>query len=226
MEVNKMAKKSFAWFDDRHRTEAMTLAQKQIEKSLGTVVLLKEAIDFVAKGDIRNARNDIEKLFKEEEMVDELRRSVFRKMTNVAISIEFREDFMHLVKRLDVMADQIKDAARCVALLMERKVPNEIWITYVTMIDVMVQSSKSLRDSIEQLGSNVDKAVQKARETEQYESQIDKQHFEIRKSFVRYVDQVDTSTLILLNELVGFIEEASDVCADTADYISILAGER
>jgi predicted phosphate transport protein (TIGR00153 family) len=209
MEVNKMAKKSFAWFDDRHRTEAMTLAQKQIEKSLGTVVLLKEAIDFVAK-----------------ETVDELRRSVFRKMTNVAISIEFREDFMHLVKRLDVTADQIKDAARCVALLMERKVPNEIWITYVTMIDVMVQSSKSLRDSIEQLGSNVDKAVQKARETEQYESQIDKQHFEIRKSFVRYVDQVDTSTLILLNELVGFIEEASDVCADTADYISILAGER
>jgi len=84
---------------------------------------------------------------------------------------------MHLVKRLDVMADHIKDAARCVALLMERKVPNEIWIAYVTMIDAMVQSSKSLRDSIEQLGSNADKAVQKAKETEQYESQIDKQHF-------------------------------------------------
>jgi uncharacterized protein Yka (UPF0111/DUF47 family) len=124
------------------------------------------------------------------------------------------------------MADHIKDAARCVALLMERKVPNEIWIAYVTMIDAMVHSSKSLRDSIEQLGSNADKAVQKAKETEQYESQIDKQHFEIRKSFARYVDQIDTSTLLLLNELAGFIEEASDVCADTADYISILAGER
>jgi uncharacterized protein Yka (UPF0111/DUF47 family) len=109
---------------------------------------------------------------------------------------------------------------------MERKVPDEIWIAYVTMIDVMVHSSRSLRDSIEQLGSNVEKAVQKAKETEQYESQIDKQHFEIRKSFAIYVDQIDTSTLLLLNEMAGFIEEASDVCADTADYISILAGER
>lgn len=221
-----MAKKSYAWFEDRHRTEAMNLAQKQIEKALGTVVLLKEALDFVSKKDIKNARKSIAELFIEEETVDELRRSVFRKMTNIAISIEFREDFMHLVKRLDIMADYIKDAARCVDLLMERELPNELWMAYVAMTETMVRSSRSLRDCIEQLGSDVDKAVQKAKEIEQYESQIDKKHFEIRKSFAIYADQIDTSTLLLLNELAGFIEEASDMCADTADYISILADKK
>jgi predicted phosphate transport protein (TIGR00153 family) len=225
MEENNMAKKSFAWFEERHRIEAMNLAQKQIEKSLDTVVLLKEAIAYVAQKDTEKARNSVEKLFKEEEEVDELRQSVFKKMTNTAISIEFREDFMHLVKRLDVMADHIKDAARCVALLFDRKIPEELWKAYATMSEEMVSSSETLRDSIEQLSSNVNVALQKAKEIEQYESKIDKQHFEIRKSFARYEDQIDTSTLFLLNELAGYIEEASDVCADTADYISMLAGE-
>lgn len=221
-----MAKKSFAWFEDRHRIEVMNLAQKQIETSLGTVVLLKEAIGFVMKEDVEKARNSVEKLFEEEEKVDELRRSVFKKMTNIAISIEFREDFMHLVKRLDVMADHVKDAARCVALLLDRKVPAELWKAYLAMTEAAVRSSDALRDSIEQLSSNVDTAVQKTKEIERYESQIDKQHFEIRKSFAKYTDQIEPSTLLLLNELAGYIEEASDVCADTADYISMLAGEK
>jgi len=221
-----MAKKSFAWFEDRHRIEVMNLAQKQIEKALGTVVLLKEAITDVAQKDMAKAQNSVEKLFKEEEDVDELRQSVFKKMTNVAISIEFREDFMHLVKRLDVMADHIKDAARCVALLLDRKVPDEMWKAYVTMTEDMVRISDALRDSIEQLSSNVDTALQKTKDIEKYENQIDKQHFEIRKSFARYMDRIDPSTLILLNELAGYIEAASDLCADTADYISMLAGEK
>jgi len=221
-----MAKKSFAWFEDRNRIEVMKLAQKQMEKSLDTVVLLKEAIAYAAQKDTEKARNSVEKLFKEEETVDELRRSVFRKMTNIAISAEFREDFMHLVKRLDVMADHIKDGARCVDLLFDRKIPEGLWKAYVTMTEKMVRSSETLRDSIEQLSSDVNIALQKAKEIEQYESQIDKQHFEIRSSFPRYIDQIDPSTLLLLNELAGYIEEASDVCADTADYISMLAGEK
>lgn len=218
--------KSFAWFEDRHRIEVMNLASKQIEKSLGTVVLLKEAINSIMQKNMGKARSSVEQLFSEEEEVDELRRSVFKKMTNTAISIEFREDFMHLVKRLDVMADNIKDAARCIALLLERKVPAEMWEAYLLMSTDAVRSSDALRDSIEQLSSNVDKAMQKAKEIEKYESQIDKQHFEIRRSFHRYADSIDPSTLLLLNELAGFIEEASDVCADTADYISMLAGEQ
>ncbi len=221
-----MAKKSFAWFEDRNRVEAMNLAQKQIEKSLDTVVLLKQAISLIGKGETENARSNVEKLFKEEEEVDTLRQSVFRKMTNIAISIEFREDFMHLVKRLDVMADHIKDAGRCVALLFGRKIPEGLWKAYVTMSEEMVKSSETLRDGIQQLSSNVDTALQKAQEIEQYESQIDRTHFEIRKSFPKYTDQIDQSTLLLLNELAGYIEEASDVCADTADYISMLAGEK
>jgi len=221
-----MAKKSFAWFEDRHRIEVMNLAAKQIEKSLGTVVLLKEAIGLVLQKNLEKAKASVEKLFEEEEKVDELRRSVFRKMTNIAISLEFREDFMHLVKRLDVMADHVKDAARCVALLFEREVPEELWKAYLAMAENAVRSSDALRDSIEQLSSNVDAAVQRAKEIEKYESQIDKQHFEIRGSFPRYADQIDQSTLLLLNDLAGYIEEASDVCADTADYISMLAGEK
>ncbi len=53
-EVIKMAK-SFAWFEDRHRIEVMNLASKQIEKSLGKVVLLKESINSIMRKDREKA---------------------------------------------------------------------------------------------------------------------------------------------------------------------------
>ncbi len=74
------------------------------------------------------------------------------------------------------------------------------------MTEDAVRSSDALRDSIKQLSSNVDTAVQKTKEIERYESQIDKQHFEIRKSFAKYTDRIElSSTLLLLNELAGYI---------------------
>ena len=221
-----MAKKSFAWFEKRRKTEALNLAQEQIVKALDTTTLLHKAVISASEGKKTEAKTFIEKLWKEEEEVDDLRRSVFKELTNVAVGVEFREDLMHLVKRLDGMADYVKDSARSVMLLLETSVPNEIWQNNAKIALDLVQSAKTLSQSIENLGSDPIKAMELTQKVEEIENQIDKNYLETKKMFIKYADQVNSGALLILNNPLEFMEQASDMCADTADYIAILASER
>jgi len=220
-----MAKKSFAWFEKRHKTDALNLAQEQITKALDTTTMLCKAVRGASEGKKEEAKEFIERLFKEEENVDNLRRAVFKELTNVAISMEFREDLMHLVKRLDVMADFVKDSARSVMVLLDTNVPNEIWDVIVRVAEALVQSATTLRGSIEKLGTDPDRAKELANKVNAIEGQIDRDYLNIQKMFVKNAQTVDAGTLLMLNNLVEFMEQASDTCADTADYIVVLASE-
>jgi predicted phosphate transport protein (TIGR00153 family) len=220
-----LAKGSFAWFEKRRKTEALNLAQEQITKALDTTTLLHKAIQSISKGKKEEAQSFIDKLWKEEEEVDNLRRSVFKELTNVAISVEFREDLMHLVKRLDVMADFVKDSARSILILLEAKVPNEIWDLNVKTAEHLVQSATTLRNSIEKLGTDPATAKELANKVSEIEGLIDEDYLEIKKLFIKLTRQVDSGTLLILNNLAEFMEQAADTCADTADYIAVLATE-
>jgi predicted phosphate transport protein (TIGR00153 family) len=220
-----MAKGSFAWFEKRRKTEALNLAQEQMTKALDTTTLLHKAVQSASKGKIAEAKSFLEKLSKEEEEVDNLRRSVFKELTNVAVSVEFREDLMHLVKRLDVMADFVKDSARSVMVLLETTVPDEIWDISVKVAEALVQSATTLRSSIEKLGTDPAKARELAKKVNDIEEIIDKNYLEIKKLLIKYAQKVDSGTLLILDNLAEFMEQAADTCADTADYIAVLAAE-
>jgi predicted phosphate transport protein (TIGR00153 family) len=223
--VKKLAKGSFAWFEKRRKTESLNLAQEQMTKALDTTTLLHKAVEMVSEGKKEEAKAYIEKLWKEEEQVDNLRRSVFKELANVALSVEFREDLMHLIKRLDVMADFIKDSARSVLILLETTAPNEIWNMNLKVAEALVESATALRSSIEKLGIDPSKAKELAKKVGDIESRIDKYYLETQKLFIKYSRQVDPGTLLMLNKLIEFMEQAADTCADTADYIVVLAGE-
>jgi predicted phosphate transport protein (TIGR00153 family) len=220
-----LAKGSFAWFEKRRKTDALNLAQEQITKALDTATLLHKAVQSASEGRKEEAKGFIEKLSKEEEEVDNLRRLAFKELTNVAVSLEFREDLMHLVKRLDVMADHVKDAARSTLILLETSVPNEIWNMNLRVAEALVQSATALRSSIEKLGTDPAKAKELAKEVNDIEGRIDKDYLDTKKLFIKYARQVDPSTLLILDNLLEFMEQAADMCADTADYITVLASE-
>jgi len=221
-----LAKGSFAWFERSRKTEALNLAQEQITKALHTTTLLHKAVQSISEGKKEEAKDFIKELWKEEEEVDNLRRAVFKELTNVAVSVEFREDLMHLVKRLDVMADFVKDSARSVMVLLETKVPSDIWNMNLKVAEALVQSATALRSSIEKLGTDPVKAKELAKKVDEIEGQIDRDYLEIKTLFIKYSHEVDSGTLLILNNLSEFMEQAADTCADTADYIAMLAAER
>ena len=181
-------------------------------------------MEMVADGKVTEARTPINKLFKVEEEIDSLRLDVFKELSKgAAMFADYREDILHLVKRLDTFADHVKDAARCIVMLGDYPIPKELWDKVLFMTATIVECAKALRVSIENISPNPAEAVKGANKVEEIEGQIDNEYLKTKSLFVKYADHVNSGAMIILDDLIEFLEEAADMCADTADYIVTLA---
>jgi len=219
-----LEKRSYAWFERRRRTKALDLAQEQISKALDTVTLLHQATKSMSEGKKKEGLQRIENLFKAEEEVDRLRMEVFKELTKgAALFADYREDLLHLVKRLDTLADHVKDAARCMEMLADVKIPKELADNTVCMTALLVDCAQTLRGSIEKLALNSAEALEGAKKVDDIEHEIDTTYLKTKASFVKYGEQMNSGVMVIFDDLVEFIEQAADMCADTADYIVMLA---
>jgi uncharacterized protein Yka (UPF0111/DUF47 family) len=115
--------KSYEWFENCHKTKGLELAHEQIVKAFFTVNLLNKAMKSFAENDFEKIRIACCKPYLAEEEVDKLRTEVFKELSKgAALLADYREDLLHLVKRLDTLADHTKDAARCLELLGDSKI--------------------------------------------------------------------------------------------------------
>lgn len=219
-----MEKRSYAWFERRRRTKALDLAHEQITKALDTVTLLHQAIKNISEAKKKEAMQLIENLFKVEEEVDRLRKEVFKELSKgAALFADYREDLLHLVKRLDTLADHVKDAARCTEMLSDVQFPRELCENTVGMTSLLVECAQALRGSIEKIPANPAEAIEGAEKVEEIEHKIDENYLKTKTLFVKYGGQVNSGAMVIFDDLVEFIEQAADMCADTADYIVVLA---
>jgi hypothetical protein len=219
-----LERKSYAWFERRRRTKALDLAQEQITKALDTVTLLHQAIKSSSEAKKKEALQNIENLFKAEKEVDSLRTELFKELSKgAALFAEYREDLMHLVKRLDTLADHVKDAARCVKMLADSQIPKELWDNTVHIAYILVDCAHALRGSIEKIAVNSPEAIEGAKTVEKIEREIDEEYLKTKALFIKYSEKINCGTMVILDDLIEFIEHAADMCADTADYIVILA---
>jgi len=219
-----LEKRSYAWFEKRRRTKALDLAQEQITKALDTVTLLSQATQSISEGKKKEAIQRIENLFKTEEEVDRLRTEVFKELSKgAALFADYREDLLHLVKRLDTLADHVKDAARCMQMLAETRLPTELCQGIVHMTSLLVDCAHALRGSIEKITVAPLEAIEGAKRVEEIEHHIDDDYLRTKASFIKHGEQMNIGAMVIFDDLIEFIEQAADMCADTADYIVILA---
>jgi predicted phosphate transport protein (TIGR00153 family) len=219
-----MAKKSYAWFERHRRTKLLDLAQKQITTALDTVTLLHKAMEQIAKAKVRESTITIEKLFKIEEEIDHLRTEVFKELSKgAALFADYREDLLHLVKRLDTFADHVKDVARCIKMLGDYPIPDGLWERTVHITSTLVDCATALRGSIKSISANPTEALKGAKKVEEIEAEIDREYLATKSLFIEYGEQMNSGALIIFDDMIEFIEEAADMCADTADYIVTLA---
>jgi predicted phosphate transport protein (TIGR00153 family) len=129
---------------------------------------------------------------------------------------------MHLVKRLDVMADHVKDSGRNVLLLLEISIPKELWNVYAEMAKNLVECAKALKASIEKLGSNPVEARALSQKVDEVEKKVDENNLKIKGILLKSDKEVTPSTLFILKDLVESMEEVADSCDDTADYVRVL----
>jgi len=214
------------WFTERRKLKVLDLAYREMTLAIDTVTELEKAIKAASGGDKGEAKKCIDRLFQQEEEIDSLRRSVFEELTRGSLPSNDREDIMHLVKRLDVMADHVKDSARNALILFEANIPQEIWNAYVDMVKDLVSSALILRGGIEKLGTDPLEARKLAQEVDKIEGEVDKKYLKMKEILLRHGRDVDPAALLILKDLLESMEHTADTCDDTADYILILTISR
>jgi hypothetical protein len=214
------------WFAQRRKSEVLEIADRQMTLAIDTVVELEKSIDAALKGKQKRATESIERLSATEHEIDELRRIVFEKLTRGSLPSKDREDIMHLVKRLDQMADHVKDASRAVLVLLEAKVPKAMWEQFVETAKDLVECATTLRKAIEKLGTNPVEATELAKKIDQIEHRVDEKYVKSKSLLLKHSNKMDAATVLLLKDLIEEMEHVADACDDTADYVRILAVAR
>jgi predicted phosphate transport protein (TIGR00153 family) len=214
------------WFAKRRKSKLLEMADRQMTLAIDTVIELEKSINAALKGDKEKAKASFEKLSAIEHEIDELRRTVFEELTRGSLRSKDREDIMHLVKRLDEMADHVKDASRAVILLLEAKVPKEMWEQFVQTAGDLVECATTLRKAIEQLGIDSAKAMELAKQIDAIEGRVDEKYLTSKAMLLRYSKETDAATILLLKDLIEEMEHVADSCDDTADYVRILTVSR
>jgi predicted phosphate transport protein (TIGR00153 family) len=210
------------WFEKRRKNKVLDIADRQMTLALDTVNDLERAIKAASVSDAEEAGTTIERLFKVEEEIDHLRRTVFEELTKGNLGSQEREDIMHLVKRLDMMADYVKDSARNVLILLRADIPKDIWKAFHEMSSGIVRTAAVLGESLRNLGENPVKARAMSEKVEDEENKVDKQQLEIKALLLKYGTEINPWSLLILKDLLDSMEEAADSCADTGDYIRVL----
>ncbi|MFH1821775.1 MAG: DUF47 family protein [Methanobacteriota archaeon] len=211
------------WFSQRRKTKVLELADKQLALAIEVVDELRRAIVAITKNDRQGAKKHLERLFMTEEKIDTIRRSIFDETTKGSLPPPEREDLLHLVRRIDTMADHAKDAGRNVLLLLEVNIPKGLWTIYAEMAKSLVECVKVLKSSIEMLGSNPDQARSLAQWVDQVEKKVDDKYLEIKGIMLKSDKVIAPSALMMLKDLVEHMEQVADYCDDTADYVKVLA---
>jgi uncharacterized protein Yka (UPF0111/DUF47 family) len=103
------------------------------------------------------------------------------------------------------------------------KIPKEIFQVNVDMVKALVECTVFLSTSIEMLAVNPIQAKEFARKVDDAEQHIDEYLLKSKIIFIENAERVKAPTFMVLKDLVESMEQAADMCADTADYIRALA---
>ncbi len=220
-----MSNRLLPWFEKRRKSKTLMLAQRQMMKAIDTVNILESALTAFCEANNEEAERQVERLFLEEAEVDNLRRAIFEELSKGELPVNYREDLKSLIVRLDRLADNIKDAARNIEVLSKARAtaPKEVLARVLQIGKDLVECTRYLDMSIEALGTDPDKARELTLKVDAYEGRIDDEELDLKILFIRTAKEVNAPTLMVLKDLVEAMEQASDMCDDTADYVRTLA---
>jgi predicted phosphate transport protein (TIGR00153 family) len=214
------------WFSKRRKFRVLEMADRQMTLAIDTVIELEKSINAALNANKEKAIASFNKLSTAEHEIDELRRTVFEELTRGSLDSKDREDIMHLVKRLDQMADHVKDASRAVIVLLEAEVPKGMWEQFALTANDLVDCAKTLRKAIENLGTNAEKAMELAKQVDVIEGRVDEKYVQSKALLLKLCKETDAATILLLKDLIEEMEHVADACDDTADYVRILTVSR
>lgn len=209
------------WFEKRRESKALSTIQRHLSLTTGIVEDLEKAFEAATK----NNREEMEKcnvrIASSEKEADTIRRKVMDDVSKGELSPIDREDLMHLVKRVDMVADWSREASRILGAIPMEHVPKSIKEEFIEMVKSAKACAISLQKCINKMMTKPEEALQAADEVEREEEKADDIH-EKARILLGKEDLPKAGVAVLISQLFEAIEMIADACEDACDQVRVI----
>jgi len=213
------------WFGKRRETKAITLMQRHLATTMSAVEDLERAVKALVSNNEREMKAAIDRVISAEKEADRLRRVVMIELAGGELPSTDREDLMHLMKRVDMVADWSRESTRILNALPMQEVPETLKKATVQMVEGVRECATALRKSINSMAEKPEETLKAADEVERLEEKVD-DLFENSRRLLAKEESLKVGVAILMNELFETIELAADACEDACDQVRIIVIRR
>ncbi len=209
------------WFEKRKETLVLATIQRHLALTTGIVEDLERAIAAAVKKSENELRTCIERIVSSEREADTLRRRVMDEVSKGELAPIDREDIMHLVKRVDMIADWSRESTRVLGAIPMEHVPNSIKGVYIEMIKSVKECAASVQKCVNKMMTKPEDALQAADYVEREEEKVDDIHEKARKLLGKE-DMPRAGVAVLVSQLFEAVEMIADSCEDACDQVRVI----
>jgi len=209
--------------EDTAKRRILSACQEHIRMGVEVARRVPRVVDCLVREDKEGAQQLYLEIRKLEEEADEARMLVVKELTDVGAILTCREDFLRFIDQVHEILDFCEGAAFRITEILERtwKIPDDSKAKVVKMADAMLDTVMKLRDVATTLGYNATTTTEKALDVEAAEKAADTCYRDAEMNIIS--SKIDVPTLLLLREVVQFMEDAADKAEDAAKAARILA---
>jgi len=213
------------WFEKRRENKAITTMQRHLATIMSAVEDLEKALKASITNNEKETKAAIDRVISAEKEADRLRRVVMTDLSDGELPPTDREDLMHLIKRIDMVADWSRESTRVLSATPMKDVPDNLKKSAVEMIEGVRECTVALRKCINTMAEKPEEALKSADEVERLEEKVD-DLFESSRRLLAKEEKIKVGAAILMNELFDAIENAADACEDACDQVRIIIVRR
>ncbi|MEM3442901.1 MAG: DUF47 family protein [Candidatus Bathyarchaeia archaeon] len=209
------------WFEKRKETKALATVQRHLSLTTEIVEDLEKAIKAAIENDEKQKQIYIERVSRGEKEADVLRRKVMDDISKGELPPIDREDLMHLVKRVDMVADWSREATRVLNAIIMEHVPSLIRNEALEMVKGAKECVISLQKCVNKMMIKPEEALQSADVVEREEEKVD-DIYEKARVLLGKEDLPRAGAAVLVSQLFEALEMIADSCEDACDQVRII----
>lgn len=213
------------WFEKRREEKALTMTQRHLAMTMTIAEDLERAVKAAISNDEKGKKLCINRVAKAEKDADKLRREIMDELARGELSPTDREDLMHLVKRVDMVADWSRESTRILNVISMEEVPENLKKACVEMVEGARECTSALRKCINRLTEKPEEALEAADHVERQEEKVD-DLYENARLLLAKDTTMSAGVAILMNQLFESIEMIADWCEDACDQVRIIVVRR
>ena len=211
------------WFRTRRESRALTMSREHMKKVIDPAEELDTLVAAAVRGKTEEMASAFKRLSMNEKAADNAEILLVEELSRGDLPAKDREDLMRLVSSVDMIADWLKVSGKNIDLLLETgiSIPPEVWSAFKEMTKNAVDCARALMAMLEAYGTDYDRMLRARDEVRRLENVVDDIYFANRKILVKI--HTNAGIVVILNDLLEGIENATDFCKHASDTLLTLA---